>query len=254
VAERFELRTRHQFAGLIERRDRWILIRDQPESRARFEQLTGLEWAQQNYGLESLADPAIRKNEFSVDSLLDSQIRQHIAAVQTLLHLAKEKESLFGDDLLALHRVLVSGVDDQPGEFRQQNATPLAPGHEPTEAELVAPVVDNALDWFQSESFAQMHEVEKSALMLIKLMDVQPFDEANGRTLRLFSNFFLLKAGYPPAIIPASQADQYSLAIQRSLGFDTQPIIDLIAEATDRSLRWCLGEPPAPPTLKVLPS
>jgi len=252
VAERFELRTRHQFAGLIERRDRWILIRDQPESRARFEQLTGLEWARQNYGLESLADPPLRKNE-SLDSLHDSRLQQHIAAVQTLLHLANEKESLFGDDLLELHRVLVSGVHDQAGEFRQQDATPLAQGHEPTEAELVAPVVDNALGWFQSESFAQMHEVEKSALMLIKLMDVQPFDEANGRTLRLFSNFFLLKAGYPPAIIPASQADQYSLAIQRSLGLDTQPIIDLIAEATDRSLRWCLGEPPAPPTLKVLP-
>ena len=26
MAERFELRTRYQFAGLIERRDRWILI------------------------------------------------------------------------------------------------------------------------------------------------------------------------------------------------------------------------------------
>ena len=84
---------------------------------------------------------------------------------------------------------------------------------------------------FSPKVLLAMHEVEKSALMLIKLLDVQPFDEANGRTLRLFSNFFLLKAGYPPAIIPASQADQYAVAIQRSLGFDTQPIIDLIAEA-----------------------
>jgi fido (protein-threonine AMPylation protein) len=252
VAERFELRTRHQFAGLIERRDRWILIRDQPGPQARFEQLTGLEWARQNYGLESLASPAPRKNE-SLDSLHDSRLRQHIAAVQTLLNLANDKESLFGDDLLHLHRVLVSGVHDGAGEFRQRDTTPLVPGHEPTEPELVAPVVDNALGWFRSDSFAQMHEVEKSALMLTKLMDIQPFDEANGQTLRLFSNFFLLKAGYPPAIIPASQADQYALAIQRSLSFDTQPIIDLITDATDRSLRLCLGEPPAPPKLKVLP-
>ena len=253
MAERFELRTRHQFAGLIERRDRWILIRDQPEARARFEQLTGSEWARQNHGLELLADAALGKNESSDDSLIDSQLQRHIAAVQTVLRFADEKEFLSGDDLLELHRVLVSGVHARAGEFRHQDAAPLAQGHEPTDAELVAPVVDNALGWFQSESFAEMHEVEKSALMLIKLMDVQPFDEANGRTLRLFSNFFLLKAGYPPAVIPASQADQYVLAIQRSLGFDTQPIIDLISEATDRSLRWCLGEPPAPPKLKVLP-
>jgi Fic family protein len=169
------------------------------------------------------------------------------------LRLAQEKDFLSGADLLELHRVLLSGVHPRAGAFRRQDATPLAQGHEPIEAELVGPVVDNALGWFQSESFAQMHEVEKSALMLIKLMDIQPFDEANGRTLRLFSNFFLLKAGYPPAIIPASQADHYALAIQCSLGFDTQPIINLIAEGTDRSLRWCLGEPPAPPKLTVLP-
>jgi fido (protein-threonine AMPylation protein) len=227
-------------------------MRDQPEARARFGQLTGLEWARQNYGLGSVADAVLRKTESLGDSLPDSQLQSHLAAVQTLLRFAEQKKFLSADDLLELHRVFASGVHACAGEFRQQNATPLAPGHEPTDPELVAPVVENALGWFQSESFAEMHEVEKSALMLIKLIDVQPFDEANGPALRLFSNFFLLKAGYPPAIIPASQADPYAQAIQRSLGFDTQPIIDLIAEATDRGLRWCLGEPPAPPKLKVL--
>ncbi len=252
MAERFELRTRHQFAGLIERRDRWVLMRDQPEARARFEQLTGPDWARQNCGLDAISEATLWQSE-TLDPSRASQLQCHIAAVQTLLRLADEKEFLAGDDLLELHRILLSGVHPRAGEFRQQDATPLALGHDPIEAELVAPVIDNALGWFQSESFAQMHEVEKSTLMLIKLMDVQPFDEANGKTLRLFSNFFLLKAGYPPAVVPASQASPYDLAIQSSLRFDTQPIIDLIADATDRSLRWCLGEPPAPPRLKVLP-
>lgn len=251
MAERFELRTRHQFAGLIERRDRWVRMRDQPEALARFEQLTGPDWARQNHDLDAVSDTVLWQAE-TPDASRASQLQCHFAAVQTLLCLADEKEFLAADDLLELHRVLLSGANPQAGEFRQQEATPLAPGHEPTEAELVAPVIDNALGWFQSESFAQMHEVEKSALMLIKLLDVQPFDEANGRTLRLFCNFFLLKAGYPPAVIPGSQSSQYVLAIQSSLRFETQPIVDLIADATDRSLRWCLGEPPAPPKLKVL--
>jgi fido (protein-threonine AMPylation protein) len=226
-------------------------MRDHPDAMARFEQLTGPDWAQQSYGLDAASDAALWQAA-ALDPSGVAKLQGHIAAAQTLLRLADEKEFLSGDDLLELHRVLLCGVHAQAGEFRQQGAAPLAPGHEPTEAELVGPVIDNALGWFQSESFAQMHEVEKSALMLIKLLDVQPFDEANGRTLRLFSNFFLLKAGYPPAVIPASQASQYALAVQSSLRFDTQPIIDLIADATDRSLRWCLGEPPAPPKLKVL--
>jgi len=251
VAERFELRTRHQFAGLIERRDRWVLMRDQPDARARFEQLTGLDWAQHNYGLDTGANVALWQAATSDPSGV-YKLQAHIAAVQTMLRLADEKEFLCGDDLLELHRALLLGVDAQAGQFRQQSAAPLAPGHEPTEAELVGPVIINALGWFQSESFAQMHEVEKSALMLIKLLDIQPFEEANGRILRVFSNFFLLKAGYPPAVIPASRGSEYVLAVQSALRFETQPIIDLIADATDRSLRWCLGEPPAPPKLKVL--
>lgn len=251
MTERFELRTRHQFAGLIERRDRWLLMKDHPDARARFEQLTGLDWAQHNYGLDAGSDAALWQAA-TLDASCIYKLQAHIAAVQTLLRLADEKEFLTADDLLELHRALLSDVHPEAGQFRQQDAAPLAPGHEPTEAELVRPVIDNALGWFQSESFAQMHEVEKSALMLIKLLDVQPFDEANGKTVRLFSNFFLLKAGYPPAVIPASQASEYTVAVQGALRFDTQPIIDLIADATDRSLRWCLGEPPAPPKLKVL--
>jgi Fic family protein len=228
-------------------------MQDRPDAQARFEQLIGIDWARQNCQLEFLVEHAHPKGE-ALMPLDDFQLQCHVAAVQTLLRLAGEKEFLSGADLLELHRVLLSEVHPRAGTFRQLDAPPLVQGHDPIEAELVGPVVDNALGWFQSESFAEMHEVEKSALMLIKLTDVQPFDEANGRTLRLFSNFFLLKAGYPPAVIPASQASPYALAIQRSLVFDTQPIIDLIAEGTDRSLRWCLGEPPAPPKLTVLPS
>lgn len=253
MAERFELRTRHQFAGLIERRDRWVCLKEQPEARARFDQLVGPDWARQNYGLDAISDAAPWQAE-TPDPSRASWLQCHIAAVQALLRLASEKDFLSGDDLLELHRILLSEFYQRAGEFRRQHATPLAEGHEPIEAELVAPVVDNALGWFQSESFAEMHEVEKSALMLIKLLDIQPFDEANGPTLRLFSSFFLLKAGYPPAVIPANQAGQYSLAIQSSLRLDTQPIIDLISDATDWSLRRCLGESAAPPRLKVLSS
>ena len=249
MSERFELRTRHQFASLIQKRDRWVLVKNQPEAWARFEQLTGPDWARETYALESVTDVCEGGNR---DHARMVRMQGHVKAVQILRRLADEKDFLSGADLLELHRVLLSG-NSTAGKFRQRDATPLAQGHEPIEPELISPIVENALGWFQSESFAQMHEVEKSALMLIKLLDVQPFDEANGSTLRLFSSFFLLKAGYPPAIIRASQAGEYALAIQSSLRFDTQPIIDLIADATDQGLRLCLGDPPAPPKLKVLP-
>jgi len=117
---------------------------------------------------------------------------------------------------------------------------------------LVPDLVENALDWFRTESFHQMHEVEKMALMLAKLVDIHPFEEANGRTIRLVSNFYLLKAGYPPAVISASRASEYAIAIRSAMCFHTQPIIDLLTEALHQALAFCLNEPIPPPELKVL--
>ena len=108
------------------------------------------------------------------------------------------------------------------------------------------------MEWFRAESFQQMHEIEKAALVLAKLLDIHPFEEASGKTIRLFSSFYLLKAGYPPAIIPPSQSSEYESAIQSAFHFHTQPIIDLLTEAVSRGLAYCLDEPPPPPILKVL--
>jgi len=88
--------------------------------------------------------------------------------------------------------------------------------------------------------------------VLIKFVDIWPFEEGNGRTIRLFSNFFLLKAGYPPAIIPPERSSQYAMAIQNSLRFHTQALIDLLTDSVGQGLQYCLGEAVSPPSLPVL--
>jgi Fic family protein len=251
MAGKFELKTRFQFAGIIEKRDRWSATRREPSARQRWKELTGPDWARQNCALDEIRE-SDRWNSEVLDPDRARQLKCHMAAAQLLMRLSDEKSSLSPDDLLETHRLMLSTVDSTAGCFRRRDVKPLAEGHEPTEVELVPAVVENALEWFQSDSFAEMHEVEKTALMLIKLMDIQPFEAGNGKTLRLFSNFFLLESGYPPAIIPPYRASQYAIAMQNSLRFHTQPIIDLITESVDQVLSYLLNEPAAPPRLTVL--
>jgi Fic family protein len=251
MTERFQLKTRYQFAGIIEKRDRWRALRSEPAAKDRWERLLGPYWAKQNCALE-----AIRNSNLGHSKDLDGaphELQAHIAAAQILMRLAEDKEALLPEDLLEIHRIMFAGIHPSAGTYRQRDMDSLGEGHEPTAAELVAPVVENALGWFQSPSFAEMHEVEKSALMLIKLVDIQPFEEGNGKTLRLVSGFFLLKAGYPPAIVPPDTAGQYDVAVHEALRLQTQPIIDLITETVEHSLAYLLGEP-APPKLTVLRS
>ncbi|PYV42691.1 MAG: hypothetical protein DMG06_13135 [Acidobacteria bacterium] len=250
MAGNMELRTKHQFAGLIEKRDRWKRLKEDRSAQQRFEQLIGPQWARHNCALDEIAQPSNWQREV-LDEKTILQVNRHINAVHSLLDCSKTRESLSSADLLELHRRMMEGIHAHAGRFRESEMKPLGEGHEPIEPELVPYVVDNALEWFNSDSFHEMHEVEQTALMLIKLIDIHPFDEGNGRTLRVFSNFFLLGADYPPAVISSGGASQYAIAIQNSLRFHTQPLIDLLADSVLQSLQFCLGEPVAP-QLKIL--
>lgn len=250
MAGKFELKTRYQFTGIISKRDRWRCLRSQPAAKDRWERWTGPYWARHNCALDEVSGPASWQSD-TLARRRTQQLQCHMAAAQMLMRLAKEKPFLVTEDVLEIHRSMLLGIHPSAGSFRQRETESLGEGHEPTEVELVGAVVENALDWFRSDSFAEMHEVEKAALTLIKLVDIQPFDEGNGKTLRLLSNFFLLRADYPPAVISPAKASQYAIAIQNSLRFDTQLMIDLITEAVDQGLAYLLDEPAAPPKLAI---
>jgi len=247
----FELRTKYQFLGLIEKRDRWDALKNDLSAQHRSEHLTGLQWALHNCALDESADPKLWQREIlDEDRLL--QLARHVDAARWLVHHSRTRNTLSSSDLLETHRLMLEGIDPSAGKYRECEIKPLGEGHEPTEPEMVPYVAENALEWFNSDSFQEMHEVERTALVLIKFIDIWPFEEGNGRTIRLFSNFFLLKAGYPPAILPPERASQYAVAIQNSLRFHTQPLIDLLTDAVAQGLQYCLGEALPPPSLPVL--
>ena len=251
MAEAFELNTRRQFFSLIEKKTRWLLIQNQEAPLKRFEQLLGPQWALDNCTLDEYASPESCP-EGSLGPRREEQLKWHQQAAQRIYQWAQSYDSLSTRNLLELHNLLVTGEAKGMGKFRGNDISSISEGHEPIEAVLVPDVVENAFEWFGAESFQQMHEVEKTALILAKLVEIHPFEEANGRTIRLISNFYLLKARYPPAIISPSKASEYVFAIQSAIRFHTQPIVDLLTDAVRQSLIFCLDEPIPPPALKVL--
>ena len=242
MAGNIELRTKHQFAGLVERRDRLSVFKDDLGAQDRFAQLLGPRWARDNCAMDEIGESSLWLQE-ALDEKKILPLSRHIDAAQWLFNCSRNQAFLSSSDLLELNRRLMEGIHPGAGRFRESEISALGEGHEPIEAELVPYVVENAVEWFNSDSFHEMHEVEKTALILMKMIDISPFEEANGRTLRLFSSFFLLKSGYPPAIVPSDRASQYVMAIQNSLRFHTQPLIDLLTEVVLQGLQFWLGEP-----------
>ena len=247
----FELKTRRLFAGIIEQRNRWTQRQGGAGANLAFEKLTGEVWARHNCALDRPGqgvgpEPESRQNEGRL------QRERHVNAGRWFLERARQSAAPTPGDLGQLHSRLTGQPAGSHSDYRDGPAAPLLESHDPAEAELVPPLVDAALQWCRADSFAEMHEVEQAALVLLKLTDIQPFDRHNGKTLRLFSNFFLVRAGYPPAVIHSELADRYSMALRKALCYQTGPLVELLTESVAFSLGYCLGEPPAPPSFVVL--
>ena len=69
-----------------------------------------------------------------------------------------------------------------------------------------------------------------------KFIRIHPFDDGNGRVIRLLMNFILMKFGYPPAVIKTQDKANYYAALQQADSGTIEPFIDYIAQNLNRSL------------------
>lgn len=72
------------------------------------------------------------------------------------------------------------------------------------------------------------HPVEYSALLHLRLAQIHPFVDGNGRAARLLMNLALLQAGYVITIIPPILRREYLDSLKASNRGDNKPFIDLI--------------------------
>lgn len=93
-----------------------------------------------------------------------------------------------------------------------------------------------------------------AALAHYKLVHIHPFTDGNGRTSRLLMNTILMRAGYPPVIIPKQQryinkskyvkvnnfffycSHKYYDFLQLANDGDIRPFIRFIADCTEKTL------------------
>jgi len=125
--------------------------------------------------------------------------------------LAKPEAVLTERDLLDLHRIILTRVDDdsagsyRSGAVRIAGATHIPPN----------PIkVPDLMEQLFAESAAIADPVERAAKLHHGIASIHPFTDGNGRTARLAMNFVLLAAGYPPVSIATEQRQAYYQALE----------------------------------------
>ena len=140
------------------------------------------------------------------------------------------------NDLLALHKMILSGIDNQNAGFYRNVPVRLSGSRTVLPNPRKVPDLMSAFhQWLQSSQ--DIHPVDLAAEAHYRLVTIHPFVDGNGRTARLLMNFILLCHGYPPAIIRKSERGKYLDALEKAqTGGALEDYLHLIYRAVNRSL------------------
>jgi hypothetical protein len=166
-----------------------------------------------------------------------------LEAAEMVSACAADPEAKFGvERLLELHRKL-TGAASGADVLRKTEPTPISAAHEPTPAMLLPRMLDNAFDWFDTESFRDLHPVERAAVVYLRLLDLHPFPSHTETTATLAAGFYTEREGLPPLVIFADDMTQarYARALEAAFRMLTQPLVELFAEMLTRMMRTGLG-------------
>jgi Fic family protein len=133
--------------------------------------------------------------------------------------------------LLAWHAAATGGTAGVRTSERTRDGGPP-----PAPAAFVAQRLAILEEWLGVESGRELKPAQAGALVLARILEILPFDEANGRVARLAASHLMLRAGGRAPILVKGDAPRLAQAVDAAFQLATEPLATLLDEAAERSL------------------
>lgn len=175
---------------------------------------------------------ASSSDELSKLSEVDQSIAEQLEALRVARTIAESEGknlSLTPELLLKLRSPYGNALfRKSPGDLNRP-LRPALPEH-------LTARLQSAGFWFTAESFLELNAVEQAAIVLLRLIEIQPFEDSNDRTSITAASLFLMRSELPPLVIRPDRIANYRAAIEESFQSNTKPMVELVAQATEETL------------------
>jgi hypothetical protein len=88
----------------------------------------------------------------------------------------------------------------------------------------------------QVESGRELKPAQQGALVLARLVEIAPFDDANGTVSRMAASHVIVRGGGRPPLLNGGDAQRLEATIAAAFRLDTEPLTTLLEESSERSL------------------
>ena len=113
---------------------------------------------------------------------------------------------------------------------RERDGAPPAP------PELVESRLATLAQWLEVVVPRDLAADQAAAVALARLVEIAPFDDANGRVSRLAASHLMVRGGMRPPILVAGDAARLRAALEAAFQLETEPLVQLLVEASGRAL------------------
>lgn len=160
----------------------------------------------------------------------------HRDAILYVEELVRQNEPLTEWQIKSLHGLILKNIDDpNAGRYRTQNVLISGAEHRPPDHLKVPEEMEAFITQIETHKIEQ-HPVEHAARVHLDFVKIHPFIDGNGRTARLLMNLELMKAGFPPAVLPVEKRLRYyeTLDLAHTKG-EFEPFLELVAETVEEA-------------------
>lgn len=132
---------------------------------------------------------------------------RNLAKVSEYIFKNSKKIKLNNENILLLHKMLISNIDDKiAGRFRDEREFVRVGRHVAPSPKDILKLIKILIENFQEE---KLNIISKTAKFHLGFEKIHPFVDGNGRVGRLLINLLFLKNNFPPIIIRDNEKKKY---------------------------------------------
>jgi Fic family protein len=174
------------------------------------------------------------KNHADAITTIEEHCREELVRKQARARHARVTPQLVNDLHVLLTRNLVRKV---PGALRKDMPLHRTYFHDIVEPQHIEAALLAACESVDNADFRAQHPINQACLFHHDFMRVFPFAENSGKVGRLLMNYFLIRAGYLPAVIHASDRQAYYEALKDGPEALRLIVIEAMEQAVDAGVR-----------------
>lgn len=109
-------------------------------------------------------------------------------------------------------------------------------GVAPAPARFIVSRLTSLVEWLDSGSGRELRAAQAGALVLARVLEIRPFEQANGRVARLAASHVMVHSGARPPILVGADRARLEAALEQAFRLQTEPLASLLEEASERAL------------------